>query len=393
MALPVDAVEKSPLLRALSAHDSKLIKQGAEAKVYRAHLVSGPVRLFLPEDQSGGAAASTSRAVQQPQPTLLKYRFPKRYRHPSLSESVTAQRTVSEARALVRCARNGVNVPGVVAVDEKSGILALEWIEGRSVRELLGGGAEEDEAGAESAEDDVRSDAGLEEMILTREDLKLALMTLVGQQLAVMHATDVVHGDLTTSNMMVRPRKLRTSAAAASIPLADALSHLASGAASSSSIDVVLIDFGLSSNSSTAEDKAVDLYVLERAFLSTHPNSHALFQRVLDSYGEHVELLWRRGDWRRAQTQTTSSVAKAGGRPNANKVSKQQRRQQGHSTASSLMEAAQSAAQAVADATAALKEASITVKSAPASAESPWRDIQRRLEEVRLRGRKRSMVG
>ena len=37
-----------------------------------------------------------------------------------------------------------------------------------------------------------------------------------------------------------------------------------------------MIDFGLSYNSTLAEDKAVDLYVLERAFLSTHPNSETL---------------------------------------------------------------------------------------------------------------------
>jgi TP53 regulating kinase-like protein len=34
-----------------------------------------------------------------------------------------------------------------------------------------------------------------------------------------------------------------------------------------------MIDFGLSSNSQMVEDRAVDLYVLERAFISTHPNS------------------------------------------------------------------------------------------------------------------------
>ena len=46
-----------------------------------------------------------------------------------------------------------------------------------------------------------------------------------------------------------------------------------------------MIDFGLSFKSSTAEDKAVDLYVLERAFLSTHPTSEALFALILQSYG------------------------------------------------------------------------------------------------------------
>jgi TP53 regulating kinase-like protein len=46
----------------------------------------------------------------------------------------------------------------------------------------------------------------------------------------------------------------------------------------------VLIDFGLSYNSGLAEDKAVDLYVLERAFASTHPDSQSLFSAVLQSY-------------------------------------------------------------------------------------------------------------
>jgi len=42
-----------------------------------------------------------------------------------------------------------------------------------------------------------------------------------------------------------------------------------------------LIDFGLASVSRLVEDKAVDLYVLERAFISTHPNAEALVRAVL----------------------------------------------------------------------------------------------------------------
>lgn len=45
----------------------------------------------------------------------------------------------------MRCTKRGVNVPRVNLVDEKLGVIGLEWIEGRSVRELLGGGAEADE--------------------------------------------------------------------------------------------------------------------------------------------------------------------------------------------------------------------------------------------------------
>lgn len=39
---------------------------------------------------------------------------------------------------------------------------------------------------------------------------------------------------------------------------------------------IVLIDFGLGLMKPSIEDKAVDLYVLERAFISTHPNSEKL---------------------------------------------------------------------------------------------------------------------
>jgi TP53 regulating kinase-like protein len=51
----------------------------------------------------------------------------------------------------------------------------------------------------------------------------------------------VIHGDLTTSNMIYKDGQ------------------------------IYLIDFGLSYVKNSIEDRAVDLYVLERAFISTHP--------------------------------------------------------------------------------------------------------------------------
>lgn len=47
---------------------------------------------------------------------------------------------------------------------------------------------------------------------------------------------------------------------------------------------IVLIDFGLSYIDRLAEDKGVDLYVLEKAFVSTHPNTERLFEAILTSY-------------------------------------------------------------------------------------------------------------
>ena len=92
-------------------------------------------------------------------------------------------------------------------------------------------------------------------------------MYAIGAALADMHCAEVVHGDLTTSNMMLRPR----------------------GAGH----ELVLIDFGLSSMSTFWEDKAVDLYVLERAFASTHPGAEHLFRRVLDAYAARTSALTR----------------------------------------------------------------------------------------------------
>ena len=71
-------------------------------------------------------------------PILLKYRFPKKYRHPALSTQLTRTRITSEARSLARCARGGVRVPQVVLVDVDSGIIGIEWIDGKSVRSVLG---------------------------------------------------------------------------------------------------------------------------------------------------------------------------------------------------------------------------------------------------------------
>jgi len=89
-----------------------------EQKVYKAYL--------------------TDYDVASAKSVLLKYRFPKKYRHPALSTQLTRARITSEARSLARCARGGVRVPQVVLVDVDSGIIGIEWIDGKTVRFVLG---------------------------------------------------------------------------------------------------------------------------------------------------------------------------------------------------------------------------------------------------------------
>ena len=48
--------------------------------------------------------------------------------------------------------------------------------------------------------------------------------------------------------------------------------------------ELYFIDFGLSHVSTKVEDKAVDIYVLKRAFISTHPGSESTWDRILEAY-------------------------------------------------------------------------------------------------------------
>ncbi len=55
-----------------------------------------------------------------------------------------------------------------------------------------------------------------------------------------------------------------------------------------------MIDFGLGFSEGSPEDKGVDLYVLERAFLSTHPNMEKEFAEVLVGYKSKLNKADRR---------------------------------------------------------------------------------------------------
>ena len=88
-------------------------------------------------------------------PVLVKYRFPKAYRHKTLDATLTKSRISHEAKCLARCLKAGVDVPSVKAVDLAAGIIVMEWIDGYgSVREVLGGLPEDEEEYAEGTAED-----------------------------------------------------------------------------------------------------------------------------------------------------------------------------------------------------------------------------------------------
>ncbi|KAL9179420.1 hypothetical protein ACHAXT_008710 [Thalassiosira profunda] len=292
--------------------------------------------------------AAAQPSAPSPMRFICKERFPKKYRHPQLDASLTKSRTKGEARSLVRCRRAGVPCPNVLAIghwpnkldtaEEKvasegtddggagtpttSSCLFLECVEGCTVRQYLeqrsanrannkpidGGETEPVPKRLRCEESDAGPTSPLkEERITTVIDAQtLRVARTIGMLVAKMHAAGVIHGDLTTSNIMLRNPQQSDGETIGSIE-------------GSWEPQLVLIDFGLATSTASftnkggnaasgkkakphkqqhnAEEKAVDLYVLERAFLSTHPESELLVEEVWKGYrGYYDSLDGEKGD-------------------------------------------------------------------------------------------------
>ncbi|KAK9467845.1 hypothetical protein V1512DRAFT_205425 [Lipomyces arxii] len=222
------------------ALDLKLISQGAEAQIY-----------FSKEHPYIPSSLPDSTLSTQTTAYILKYRPPKPYRHAVLDAQLTKHRTLSEARILYKLFLAGVSVPSFIAVDPRQGLIWMENIDGSSLKQWIW----DTEKEIDSSEQTEEAQAKL------RLDIIKPVLLAVGNEISKIHFLDTVHGDLTTSNVFLR--------------LKPALLNVAP----------VIIDFGLAQQSSLPEDKAVDLYVLERAFLSTHPlHSDGYVDWVLEGY-------------------------------------------------------------------------------------------------------------
>lgn len=185
-----------------------LLKQGAEARVFESTFVG--------------------------RRCIIKERFSKKYRHPTLDSKLTVKRLNAEARCMTKARKLGVPTPVLFSVDPMMQTLTFEFVEGPMVKDILLG------MGANGIVEERLND----------------IATQIGDSIAKLHDGGLVHGDLTTSNMLIRK----------------------------DTNQLVLIDFGLSFISTLPEDKAVDLYVLERAFISMHSSCGDVMERVLAAY-------------------------------------------------------------------------------------------------------------
>ena len=118
---------------------------------------------------------------------IIKERFEKKYRLPEIDKKLTKQRIINESRNLARAYKNGINTPYIYFVDTVNRRIYTEYIENAvMIKDLL--------RNIYMTNDSVERNTILIEKIINE----------LGRILGKLHESDIVHGDLTTSNMLLK---------------------------------------------------------------------------------------------------------------------------------------------------------------------------------------------
>lgn len=163
--------------------------------------------------------------------SIKKIRIPKNYRIKQLDMELRNSRTITESKLLTAAKNIGVLTPYIYEIDLSSSTIIMEDIKGIIVKDAL------------------YSDISLER--------KIEIVYEIGKHVGNLHNNDLIHGDLTTSNILLRGD------------------------------DLVFIDFGLGKFSKAIEDIAVDILLIKKCFISTHTeNSKEFFFSFQEGYKE-----------------------------------------------------------------------------------------------------------
>jgi TP53 regulating kinase-like protein len=161
-----------------------------------------------------GAEASLFLTDWHERKVVVKVRIPKKYRPPELDILIRSYRTVHEPQLMHEAKAAGVPTPLIYMVNVPESLITMEYIEGLQIKQLL----------------NTVSKA-------KRHDLCVK----IGESIAHLHSHGLIHGDLTTSNMILNPEG-----------------------------KIFFVDFGLGEKNIEIEAKGVDLHLLKRALQSTH---------------------------------------------------------------------------------------------------------------------------
>jgi len=187
-----------------------------------------------PQLIKNGAEAYLYLAEWQGRKAVLKKRLPKKYRLPALDEQIRTYRTVHEPLLMHEAKKAGVPTPTIFFVDVKNALIVMEYVDGKQLKQLL---------------NEVSND---ERNRLCRQ---------VGELVGRLHKYGIVHGDLTTSNMIyTRDGK------------------------------IFFVDFGLGERTKDVEAMGVDLHLMKRALQSTHYKfADECFRNVIEGYSKVLD--------------------------------------------------------------------------------------------------------
>jgi Kae1-associated kinase Bud32 len=147
------------------------------------------------------------------QKVLVKERIKKSYRITQIDEKIRKIRTRREVRLLTEARKVGVLTPKIFFVDEVNQKITMEFIDGLRIKELF--------------------------YTADKKTVKKICFE-IGKLIGKLHSAGIVHGDLTTSNIILKDNQ------------------------------IYFIDFGLGEFSKRIEDQGVDLNLLYEALKSTH---------------------------------------------------------------------------------------------------------------------------
>lgn len=164
---------------------------------------------------------------------IVKERVPKKYRLLVLDEQIRTYRTIHEPQLMHEAKKAGVPTPTIYMVNLAEKSIIMEYIDGKQVKQILNN--------------------------LSAKE-RTELCKRIGMLIGCLHKNGIIHGDLTTSNMML-----------------------------TSNGKIYFLDFGLGEFSNELEARGVDLHLMKRALQSTHYLfAEESFKAVLEGYAEVV---------------------------------------------------------------------------------------------------------
>jgi len=178
---------------------------------------------------------------------IVKDRISKKYRHPKLDLKLRKSRTKSEAKILDKL-KNIINVPKILANPGIGRMIHMEYIKGKKLSDNF---------------NDLKNKNKIAEQI--------------GREIAKIHDFDIIHGDLTTSNIIYVEGNTKNSniinSKTTKAVQNKAKNNLKNNKVSNNNknnFKIYFIDFGLGFHSKRIEDKAVDLHLIKQALEAKH---------------------------------------------------------------------------------------------------------------------------